>query len=322
MASLPPTPREQVRVMKALERDVLAAIDRVVGGGGGGAPSTSGSQRRQGRDRWGDDPAHAAKTGMARLRRELSELEAIVEEQARPADRSACLEALAERRESHDSIRQILRDATLRAADAEANAATSAAVCEGDERDRGRGARRRGERTRGRGARHTDGRGGRRGTRGRRHRGAPKSASDDGGGAGEGTEDARRDGRVPRDDEEDRGRVRRGSGRGARRGREAPEAAGATGGARAVGAVGGIRVFRARRAPRGAQTDAAAGEVPPAVVDTQESRDDGEGGEGGGAARGEGREGCRRGVAKRARRTGKPRDGASMAWRAWPRVWR
>ena len=134
MASLPPDAAEQVRVMKALERDVLAAIDRVVGGGGGGAPSTSGSQRRQGRDRWGDDPAHAAKTGMARLRRELSELEAIVEEQARPADRSDCLEALAERRESHDSIRQILRDATLRAADAEANAATSA-PSEGDERD-------------------------------------------------------------------------------------------------------------------------------------------------------------------------------------------
>ena len=135
MASLPPDAAEQVRVMKALERDVLAAIDRVVVGGGGGAPSTSGSQRRQGRDRWGDDPAHAARTGMARLRRELGELEAIVEEQARPADRSACLEALAERRESHDSIRQILRDATLRAADAEANAATSALSAEGDERD-------------------------------------------------------------------------------------------------------------------------------------------------------------------------------------------
>lgn len=134
MASLPPDAADQVRVMKALERDVLAAIDRVVVGGGGGAPSTSGSQRRQGRDRWGDDPAHAARTGMARLRRELGELEAIVEEQARPADRSACLEALAERRESHDSIRQILRDATLRAADAEANAATSA-LSEGDERD-------------------------------------------------------------------------------------------------------------------------------------------------------------------------------------------
>ena len=77
MASLPPDAAEQVRVMKALERDVLAAIDRVVVVGGGGAPSTSGSQRRQGRDRWGDDPAHAARTGMARLRRELGELEEV-----------------------------------------------------------------------------------------------------------------------------------------------------------------------------------------------------------------------------------------------------
>ena len=84
---------------------------------------------------------------MARLRRELGELEAIVEEQARPADRSACLEALAERRESHDSIRQILRDATLRAADAEANAATSA-PSEGDERDELLGLRQGGERGR------------------------------------------------------------------------------------------------------------------------------------------------------------------------------
>ena len=135
MASLPPDAAEQVRKMKALERDVLAAIDRVVDGSGG-APSTSGrppsstATDRRGRD---DDPAHVARIGMSKLRRELGELEAIAEEQARPADRSASLEALAERRESHDSIRQILRDATLRAAEADALRATPTANDERDE---------------------------------------------------------------------------------------------------------------------------------------------------------------------------------------------
>jgi protein transport protein SEC20 len=70
---------------------------------------------------------------MSKLRRELGELEAIAEEQARPADRIASIEALAERRESHDSIRQILRDATLRAAEADALRATPTANDERDE---------------------------------------------------------------------------------------------------------------------------------------------------------------------------------------------
>ena len=52
---------------------------------------------------------------MSRLRRELQELELIAEEQDRPADRAKVMDALAERTESHDSIRQILRDATLEA---------------------------------------------------------------------------------------------------------------------------------------------------------------------------------------------------------------
>ena len=135
MASLPPDAAEQVRKIKVLERDVLAAIDRVVDGSGG-APSTSGrppsstATDRRARD---DDPAHVARTGMSKLRRELGELEAIAEEQARPADRIASLEALAERRESHDSIRQILRDATLRAAEADALRATPTANDERDE---------------------------------------------------------------------------------------------------------------------------------------------------------------------------------------------
>lgn len=135
MASLPPDAAEQVRKMKALERDVLAAIDRVVDGSGG-APSTSGrppSSTATDRSRRDDDPAHVARTGMSKLRRELGELEAIAEEQARPADRIASLEALAERRESHDSIRQILRDATLRAAEADALRATPTANDERDE---------------------------------------------------------------------------------------------------------------------------------------------------------------------------------------------
>ena len=289
MASLPPDAAEQVRVMKALERDVLAAIDRVVVGGGGGAPSTSGSQRRQGRDRWGDDPAHAARTGMARLRRELGELEAIVEEQARPADRSACLEALAERRESHDSIRQILRDATLRAADAEANAATSALSAEGDERDELLGDAANG---RGGGARQTDGRGGRRGPRGRRHRGAPK-------GAAMMAEELDKGRRTLAAMAESRATMKR-------PGTSTPGiwAAALGAGGRLLKQLeiqavrerlvlwGGSRAFVLAALHVVLKRTPLVGQVPPAVVDTQESRDEVKGGQGGGEARGEGRQGC------------------------------
>ena len=50
---------------------------------------------------------------MSRLRRELQELELIAEEQDRPADRTMVMDALAERTESHDSIRQILNSSSL-----------------------------------------------------------------------------------------------------------------------------------------------------------------------------------------------------------------
>ena len=318
MASAPPTPASLVaRVMKALARDVLAAIDRVVGGGGGVVRPAVAFVRRPRRGSVGRRPGAGRQDGRGwpeRLRRELSELEAIVGgagEARGPIDARGARRArrVARRRPRHPPR----RDPPCRRRRGERRDVSPVGG-----RRAGRAPRRRGERTR-------------RAAEGRRRSRRPRRASWDSRprrrrppsrfararatmarGAREGTEDARRDGRVPRDDEEDRGRVRRGSGRGARRGREAPEAAGDTGGARAVGAVGGIRVFRARRA-RGAQTDAAAGEVPPAVVDTQESRDDGEGGVARrrGARRGTRR--LRRGVAKRV--SWKPRRGSPRAWR-------
>ena len=93
--------------MRALERDILAAADRVASASAAGpAPAPAGAK----------DPASAARTGLERLRREILELEAIAEEQARPSDRAATLDALAERVASRDAVRDILRDAVLRAA--------------------------------------------------------------------------------------------------------------------------------------------------------------------------------------------------------------
>ena len=101
--------------MRELELEVLAAVDKV----SGGSVSSAGSTSRVGVDARARDPAMAARVGMSRLRRELQELEGIAEDQERPSDRAAALDALAERVESHDSIRQIFRDALLRASRAD-----------------------------------------------------------------------------------------------------------------------------------------------------------------------------------------------------------
>ena len=119
MAPLPEDAAEQVAKMRNLEQDILAAVDRMVGsdrggGGGGGGANNHKSSTMSVAER-AKDPATVARTGMSRLRRELQELEAIAEEQDRPSDRTLVLEALAERTESHDNIRQMLRDATLEA---------------------------------------------------------------------------------------------------------------------------------------------------------------------------------------------------------------
>lgn len=114
-SALPSDAAEQVRKMRELEREVLAAVDKV----SGRSVSSAGATSRAGVDARARDPATAARVGMSRLRRELQELEAIAEDQERPSDRAATLDALAERVESHDSIRQILRDALLRASRAD-----------------------------------------------------------------------------------------------------------------------------------------------------------------------------------------------------------
>ena len=117
MAPLPEDAAEQVAKMRNLEQDILAAVDRMVGsgrGGGGGGANNHKSSTMSVAER-AKDPATVARTGMSRLRRELQELEAIAEEQDRPSDRALVLEALAERTESHDNIRLMLRDATLEA---------------------------------------------------------------------------------------------------------------------------------------------------------------------------------------------------------------
>ena len=105
---MPPVPEdaaEQVAKIRALEQHILAAVDRMVGNGGrmaGGGANNNHSANRAGSalsvaDR-AKDPATMARTGMSRLRRELQELEAIAEEQDRPADHTGA-EALAERTE-------------------------------------------------------------------------------------------------------------------------------------------------------------------------------------------------------------------------------
>ena len=114
-SALPSDAVEQVRKMRELELEVLAAVDKV----SGGSVSSAGSTSRVGVDARARDPAMAARVGMSRLRRELQELEGIAEDQERPSDRAAALDALAERVESHDSIRQIFRDALLRASRAD-----------------------------------------------------------------------------------------------------------------------------------------------------------------------------------------------------------
>ena len=114
-SALPSDAAEQVRKMRELELEVLAAVDKV----SGGSVSSAGSTSRVGVDARARDPAMAARVGMSRLRRELQELEGIAEDQERPSDRAAALDALAERVESHDSIRQIFRDALLRASRAD-----------------------------------------------------------------------------------------------------------------------------------------------------------------------------------------------------------
>ena len=57
--------------MKELERGILAAVDRVAGGGG----AASSSSFAAGGGKMKRDPAHLARVGMSKLRRELRELE-------------------------------------------------------------------------------------------------------------------------------------------------------------------------------------------------------------------------------------------------------
>ena len=110
--TLPADAAAQVARMKELERGILAAVDRVAGGGG----AASSSSFAAGGGKMKRDPAHLARVGMSKLRRELRELEGIAEEQDRATDRAAVLDALEQRVASHDGIRRILRDATLEAA--------------------------------------------------------------------------------------------------------------------------------------------------------------------------------------------------------------
>mmetsp|Transcript_7942 Transcript_7942/g.19705 ORF Transcript_7942/g.19705 Transcript_7942/m.19705 type:complete len:361 (-) Transcript_7942:82-1164(-) len=118
MPPLPEDAAEQVRIMRAVEQDVLAAVDRMGSGAATGGTLALGGRKSSGSmtvAERANDPATVARTGMSRLRRELQELEAIAEEQPRPADRELTLHALAERAASLDALRQILRDATLAA---------------------------------------------------------------------------------------------------------------------------------------------------------------------------------------------------------------
>ena len=110
--ALPPEAAEQVRVLKSLERAILVQADRAAGGSG---PLGTLDARDPA---WTSDAASRARGGglsLARLDRELRELEALAEEQVRPVDRSAVLAALAERVAARDAVRQMLRELAVRA---------------------------------------------------------------------------------------------------------------------------------------------------------------------------------------------------------------
>jgi hypothetical protein len=111
--ALPPEAAEQVRVLKSLERAILVQADRAAGGSG---PLGTLDARDPA---WTSDAASRARGGLslARLDRELRELEALAEEQVRPVDRSAVLAALAERVAARDAVRQMLRELAVRAGD-------------------------------------------------------------------------------------------------------------------------------------------------------------------------------------------------------------
>ena len=108
--ALPPEAAEQVRVLKSLERAILVQADRAAGGSG---PLGTLDARDPA---WTSDAASRARGGLslARLDRELRELEALAEEQVRPVDRSAVLAALAERVAARDAVRQMLRELAVR----------------------------------------------------------------------------------------------------------------------------------------------------------------------------------------------------------------
>ena len=106
--ALPPDAAEQVRALKTLERAILAEADRAAGGSG-----TAGTARDPAPS--ADAAARARAGSLARLDRELRELEAIAEEQVRPGDRAAVLGALAERVAARDAVRQMLRELAVRA---------------------------------------------------------------------------------------------------------------------------------------------------------------------------------------------------------------
>lgn len=121
MSPLPEDAAEHVRKMKSLEQGILAAVDQMLGrhaapSGGPNVVPGAASEGRMTMAERARDPSTVARTGMSRLRRALTELEAIAEEQDRPSDRAAVLEAVAERTASHDGVRQIVRDATIEAA--------------------------------------------------------------------------------------------------------------------------------------------------------------------------------------------------------------
>ena len=96
--ALPPDAAEQVRALKTLERATLAEADR----------AASDSARSV------DAASRACAGSLARLDRELRELEAIAEEQVRPRDRATVLGALAERVAARDAVRQVLRELAVR----------------------------------------------------------------------------------------------------------------------------------------------------------------------------------------------------------------
>ena len=107
-STLPPDAVEQVRLMKSLERDILADADRAASGVDGSEVGVSGAHSK--------DPTACGRAGLAHLNRELRELESLAEEQVRPDDKSGCLDALAERVAARDAIAQMLRELALKAA--------------------------------------------------------------------------------------------------------------------------------------------------------------------------------------------------------------